>query len=183
MASQFKARGPRYLGGLLLAAGGLFAVLLFGNILRVALGPEPLGPGDPAPEFSLPTPDGAGRVFFTGDRAQVTLLDFWFMDCPGCVGATPKLNRLHDRYRAEGLALISLSRDAGEEARLRAFIAERDIRYQVGVDTGAVGDSYGVHAFPTVLLVDRKGHIRARHTGAVTELKLATSIEALLAER
>lgn len=183
MGTRFSASGPRLFGGLMLAGGAAFALLLFGNILSVLFGPEPPALGEPAPAFSAPTPDGGAAISLEGTRGRVVLLDFWFMACPGCVGATPKLNRLRDRYEAEGLSLLSVARDRGAEEELSAFIERRDIRYAVGVDDGESAERYGVYAYPTVVLLDRQGRIRSRHRGAVTEEKLAKEIEVLLAER
>lgn len=183
MGKRAFSSGSRLLGATLLFSGALFALLLFGNIARVALAPEPPPLGALAPAFTAPTADGSATLSLEAERGRVVLLDFWFMACPGCVGATPKLNRLRDRYEPAGLSLLSVSRDEGEEEALLAFMERRGIRYAVSVDSGRIAERYGVHSYPTVVLIDRDGRIRSRHPGPVTEEKLAKEIEILLAER
>lgn len=171
--------GSRFIGGL--AALGALALggWIVGGLAVALFGPEPVGPGDAAPAFSLPTL--SGEVRDSGDyRGQVVLLDFWATTCVGCIGATPRLNRLHDEYGPRGFSVVSLNQEPDELPRVERVVDERDIRYPVLIDPGHVADAYGVTAFPTVVLVDGGGTIRAVHRGAVAESRLRDEIESLL---
>lgn len=172
--------GDRLIGWVL---GGVFAllfVLTVGHIAVRMLSPEPPAPGDPAPDFSLTSPIDGARVSTTDLRGMVLLLDFWETTCVGCVGATPKLNRLHERYVDRGFLVIGVNREPGREEAVRRFVKRRDIRYPVAIDPGHVAEAYGIFATPTVVLVGADGLIRATHRGPVTEQKLAQEIETAL---
>lgn len=146
------------------------------------LGPRPPGTGEAAPLFALPSTEGA-ELALGSLEGRVVLLDFGITSCPGCIGATPKLNRLSRRLGPEGLAVVSLNQDGPQELeRVRGFVAQRRLRYPVLLDDGTVARRYGVYAFPTVVLLDRNRRLRAVHQGPVTEARLEREIRALLAE-
>lgn len=172
--------GDRLLGWLL---GGIFAVLFtltLGHIVVRVLSPAPPGPGDPAPAFSLASPIDGARISSEDLRGMVLLLDFWETTCVGCVGATPKLNRLHERFVDRGFLVIGVNREPDREEEVRRFVERRDIRYPVAIDPGHVSEAYGIFATPTVVLIGADGLIRATHRGPVTERTLAEEIEAAL---
>lgn len=174
-------RAYKVVGGLFIAALVAVGASLVVKIALVQLGPAPPGAGEPAPDFQAPRLDGGGTVQLSALRGQVVLLDFFSPSCVGCVGATPKLNRLYERYKAEGFTIVSMSQVEESEAELIAFVERRQVRYPVVVDVGGkVTDAYGIYATPTVVLLDADGEIRAVHRGNVTETRLQTEIEALL---
>ncbi len=178
--ARFSSSRDRFVG---LILGGVFAAL-FGTlavhiVLRL-LADEPPGVGDRAPAFVLDSPIDGERVSTESLAGMVLLVDFWQTTCVGCVGATPKLNRLFSEYRDRGFLVLGVNREPGEEARVRAFVEERAIRYPIVVDPGFVSELYGIYATPTVVLIGADGVIRAKHQGPVTEERLAKEIEAAL---
>jgi len=173
-------RDPSRWFGALAALGALgFGVYVLGGLLTVALTPAPPGPQDPAPAFTVERLDGrpAALADWSG---QVRLLDFWATWCVGCIGATPRLNRLHAEYGPRGFSVVSLNQEPDDRPQVAKVVRERDIAYPVLIDPGTVAAAYGVGALPTVVLVDADGIIRARHTGAIAESTLRREIEALL---
>jgi len=172
----------KLLGGLAALGALLFGSVLLGGSLLAIFGADPPGPGDEAPAFALPRL-GGGRDGSAEYAGEVMLLDFWTTTCVGCIGATPRLNRLHEEYRHRGFSVVSLNQEPDDLARVKRVVRERSIRYPVLLDSGAVADDYGVAAFPTVVLVDTSGTIRAVHEGPVAESRLRREIEALLPER
>ena len=66
-----------------------------------------------------------GTLFDSAELAGgFVLLDFWGVWCPPCIGAFPKLSRLHDDYsergfQVVGLAVLSGTPDSGDEQRGR----------------------------------------------------------------
>jgi thiol-disulfide isomerase/thioredoxin len=156
-----------------------FGVWIVGGLVTVALGPEPPGPGDPAPSFDVERLDGTRATSDDWD-GEVVLLDFWATWCVGCIGATPRMNRLHDEYGPKGFSVVSLNQEPDDRPAVARVVRERDIRYPVLIDPGRVAQAYGVGALPTVVLIDAKGIIRARHTGPIAESTLRREIEAAL---
>lgn len=174
--------GSRWVGALFVAGALAFGVWILGGVMVALFGPEPPGPGDPAPGFDLVALSG-GRTALDDLRDEVVLLDFWATTCVGCIGATPRLNRLHADYRDRGFSVVSVNQEPDDVPRVQRVVRERNIRYPVLIDPGHVADDYGVAAFPTVVLVDREGVIQAVHEGPVAESRLRREIEALLPPR
>ena len=118
-----------------------------------------------APALELPTLDGK-QVDLKDLRGKVVLVNFWATWCPPCVEEIPSLQRLYARTRAQGLEILAV--DVGEdEATMRAFLADKPIDFPVLMDTeGSALKRWGVHAFPTTLILDRQHRIRYAVFGA-----------------
>jgi cytochrome c biogenesis protein CcmG/thiol:disulfide interchange protein DsbE len=63
------------------------------------------------------------------------------------------------------------------------FIRDFGLTFPNGRDlNGKVSIDYGVYGVPETFFVDRKGRIRGKHVGAVTEDVFRRQVEPLLAE-
>lgn len=116
-------------------------------------------------------------------RGQVLLLDFGTTRCVGCIGTTPKNNRLHRRLGPRGLVTLWINQDPGREEKVRDYVVHRPVEFPVIIDSGDINRAFAVQVFPTVVLVDAEGVIRARHEGGLTEDRLSREVETLLALR
>jgi thiol-disulfide isomerase/thioredoxin len=115
-------------------------------------------------------------------RGKVVLLDFWGTWCGPCIAAIPKLIDLHEKYHDRGLVIIAVhddSKDSVKELKkeIEKLSKERwenkKIPFAVALDgggnsniegtqrtaRGATTASYGINAFPTMVLIDRQGRI------------------------
>jgi cytochrome c biogenesis protein CcmG, thiol:disulfide interchange protein DsbE len=102
-------------------------------------------------------------------RGKVVYLDFWASWCAPCKQAFPFMADLSRRYRPRDLVILTVNedrrRDAGE-----AFLRQVQSHLSVTWDgEGTVSRSWQVNAMPTTLLFDRKGKLRFRHEGFVSE--------------
>jgi len=173
----------KLMGGLMLGAVGLLGLYVLKGAVTMMLAPTPPQGGEVAPDFTLPVlGEDAPRSLRAYD-GDVVLLEFWTSACVGCLGATPKLNRLHERYRAEGFSVVSVNMDGDDGADAARVVKDRKIVYPVLLDPGHVADRYGVYATPTAILLDAEGRIRAVHRGNVTEQRLDAEIRTLLERR
>ncbi len=172
----------KFFGALMIGGIVVVGVLLFGNIAKRLLAEDPPGPGVQAPAFELPVLDTNRAQSLASLRGQVVLLEFWTSTCVGCIGATPKLNRLHRRYADKGFVVLGINTDGDQGVQARDVVKDRAIIYPVLIDAGTVAQSYGIYATPTAVLVDAKGKIRHVHKGNVTETMLGAEIKDLLAE-
>lgn len=188
MASQVPIP-PRFRPSTTVAAGWVLTIALLGSatwfaagVIGAALRPR-IEPGEPAPGFDLPTLGGE-RLSLDDLRGRVVLIDFFSLHCVGCVGATPRHNRLSARFDAAGLAVVGVNLDPREErAEVARYVAERPVEYPVALDPdGAVADAYGVGSLPAEILVDAQGRVRSRHQGLTSERAMTEEIEALLEE-
>ncbi len=99
----------------------------------------------------------------------------------------PQLRDWHARYAGQGLTIVGVH--CPEFAWERPFdtlvdaVRELKIRYAVVQDNEfAVWNRYGVRAWPTLVLVDKRGTVRYRHIGEGAYGETEALIQRLLAE-
>ena len=112
--------------------------------------------GKPAPTFSAALVDG--KTVDLPYKGEVTLLSFWFAACPPCITEIPSLNKLQTDFAPKGLRLVALTTDAA--ATLPAFQQKHNCLYALSGDHKTTASLYRVSAYPTNVLIDRKGIIR-----------------------
>jgi len=172
-------RGWRWL--IPLSAIPLLLLLAYGFRTNPRLVPSPLL-GRPAPPFALTTFDGA-PVALEQHRGQVVVVNFWASWCyPACYEEAPVLERNWRAYRERGVVVIGIDiQDKREPAE--KFIRDFGLSFPNAPDlTGRVSVDYGVYGVPETFFVDRRGQIRVKHVGAVTDEVFGTNVERLLAE-
>jgi len=158
----------------------LVAVALVGRrIIDVANGPLPLGPGGPAPQIKAQYVNGGSFELITY-RGQIVVLDFWATWCGPCVRAMPALQRVADRYEADGVSVVGVNQEPTQVPKVRKFLRKRKLRFPNIVDPGTIAKAYGVMSFPTTVIVDHAGVIRVVHRGAVSESRLEQDIKRLI---
>jgi thiol-disulfide isomerase/thioredoxin len=130
-------------------------------------------------------------------RGQVVLIDFWYEWCGPCRMSFPTLRDWQKKYKDRGFVVIGLtdlertltgSEKSREEklAFLRRFKQENKMAYAVAVaeKAGSNLPEYGVSAFPTAVLIDRRGAVRFISIGvSPSELsRLGEMVEKLVKE-
>ncbi len=97
-------------------------------------------------------------------RGKVVVLDFWASWCAACRMSAARLTQWQKQYGAQGLAIIGITGDPVEEAARSAM--EFGMRYSIAADeASATHQAYGVHALPTIFVVDKHGIIREASVG------------------
>src|SRR5271156_2467180 len=72
-----------------------------------------------APDFSLPDLSGT-KQSLSGFRGRQVLLNFWTTSAPSCKADLAVFNRVHSKWAAQGLELVSLNlNDESETATVR----------------------------------------------------------------
>lgn len=99
----------------------------------------------------------------------------------------PQLRVWHERYARQGLTIVGVHAPEffWEKPHERVVEATRrlGIPYPVVQDNDfAIWTRFGVRAWPTQVLVDRKGRVRARHIGEGAYEETEGTIRTLLAE-
>ena len=87
------------------------------------------------------------------------LLDFWTSGCVNCIHGFPVLRALAQRFAGEPFQVIGIHSgkfDAEKEVpAIAEAMARHGIDYPVGTDSDfVVWEQYGVHAWPTTVLID-----------------------------
>jgi peroxiredoxin len=121
-------------------------------------------PPKAAPDFTLPTTDGQ-QVSLQQYRGKVVFLNFWATWCIPCREEMPALERLHQTYQAQDLAILSI--DLKESAdQVKAFFQKHSLSFPALLDSnGAVFRDYLVAGMPTTYLIGRDGTLLARGVG------------------
>lgn len=144
-------------------------------------------PGSAAPDFSLR--DAAGGVFhFAEENAKrAVLLVFWSVFCEPCRFELPLIQRIHDRYREPGLAVVAIALD-GEPLRgtVAGFARQEGYTFRVAIDelegreTFRVAESYGVGWMPALFLVEKGGKVGFARSGRIQEVELERALQPFL---
>ncbi len=133
----------------------------------------------------LPLADQEGRPVRLEDyRGKVVVLNFWASWCVPCRKEMPDLQRLEARHRGRVKVIAVNATSQDDERAARLFLAQNGIDLLVAFDrTGRVTAAYGVYFFPTTLIVDAAGVIRARVEGRMTPAMMEAAVRAGLGGR
>jgi thiol-disulfide isomerase/thioredoxin len=155
---------------------------------KMALSPKPedtkaitrMLVGSPAMEL-----DGK---FYSGDvgplaknRGKVVLLDFWATWCGPCRSTIPGLDALHKKYHDKGVEIIGVSSENIEDLKSFQIAAAGKQGYSLFNDIGQITTHrYQAFAYPTLVLIDRKGIIQRIEVGAHPEDEVERWIRELI---
>ncbi len=135
-----------------------------------------LAVGSPAPDISLPDPDG-NIVKLSSLKGSYVLIDFWASWCGPCRKENPNVVRLYQQYHDQGFEIFGVSLDRKAEDWVKAikddgltWVQVSDLKY---FESEAARD-YNINAIPATILLDRDGNIIAKNLrGKMLEDKLA----------
>jgi thiol-disulfide isomerase/thioredoxin len=101
----------------------------------------------------------------TAFKGQVVYLDFWASWCAPCRESFPWMNHLEGELGHDGLVVIAVNVDR-ERAEADRFLREHPAQFRIIHDPdGLLPEKFGVRGMPTSFLIDRNGHVQARHEG------------------
>jgi len=118
------------------------------------------------------------RHTLSGLSGKVVVLDFWGSWCPPCVKALPGLIRLEKKLAGRAV-LISID-EGDSETAWRQFVDKNEMSWPQCRDNGRYAHVYTVRAYPTYVVIDGEGLVRARRSGyggRQTEAWLETEIQ------
>ena len=99
-------------------------------------------------------------------QGKVTLINFWYPSCPGCVIEMPKLIDTQAKFAGTAYQTIAISLPFNTEAEVRAYVAENKLPFIVAIDkTGQVGEAYNVTLAPNSFLIDKQGKVIKAYLG------------------
>jgi len=181
----WKQRRPLALAGTVFA---LVALLLF--VEKFALG-WLAGVGThtmdrPAPPIAVTMLDGT-PVTLASLHGHVVVLDFWGTWCGPCLEEMPRIVKIQRRYQGNP-AVMFLAVNAGWQddtaGSVSSFVQHRHLDLPIAMDTGGTTRRLGIDGLPTLVVIDRQGHIRMEavgyNDGEPLESELTSQIDALL---
>ena len=118
--------------------------------------------GAKAPEIAIT--DGihgvTGKTKIGDYKGSVTLVVLWLPICPHCQKFMPEVDRLHRKYTAKGLKILTITH--GKKDYTRSFMAKKKWTFGTGFDwTGVTAKRYGMKRMPGVYLVGADGYLRS----------------------
>ncbi len=127
-----------------------------------------LAPGAPKPVPELKFEDAAGNPLTLEDfRGQVVVLNLWATWCGPCRKEMPSLDRLQAEHGPEGIHVLALSLDRGDEDQIEAFYDEVGVQaLKIYRDpSSAASRVLGAFGLPTTVVLDQEGREVGRVLG------------------
>jgi thiol-disulfide isomerase/thioredoxin len=116
--------------------------------------------------FSLPALDGE-NISLKQLEGKVVFLNFWATWCGPCRSEMPSMEALYLRHKNEGFEILAVN-CMENQTDVDAFMKEYELSFPAVLDeAGIVSASYGIQAFPTTYLLNRKGKIILRVIGSI----------------
>ncbi len=130
-----------------------------------------------------------------GLRGRVIVMHAFQMLCPGCVShGIPQTVRIQRTFAGTDVQVLGIhtvfehhavmGRDA-----LEVFIHEYRLTFPIAIDTPSEHEAipqtmqaYELNGTPSLVLIDREGHLRLSHFGQIDDMQVGARIAALLAE-
>ena len=154
----------------------------------LGLGAAGLQDYGPAPELNNKVWLNVSHPLHLADlRGKVVLLEMWTFDCINCQHVMPSLKAWYQKYTGQGLVIIGnhypeFANEANLD-NLKQAIQRFQIPYAVAQDNdGATWNAYENRYWPTLYLIDKKGHIRYLQIGEGAYDQTEAAIRSLLAE-
>lgn len=137
------------------------------------------------PETKIPniiSEDLEGESFLLSEtQGSVVLLSFFKPSCDACRAEAPVLRALHERFRDDGLVIVSIDAGLSTEEELRAFKNQFELPYRILYDEqGAITRGYGVQRTPTTYVISRDVELLGPYVGVHSEEEWAELLVPLL---
>jgi len=117
--------------------------------------------GKPITSFSITTT--TGQKFSTANlKGKVVLLDFWATWCGPCKVASHSMEKLHQNYGTKGLTVIAPDmNEYGLKGVAAKYKKTQGYTFHFTEDNSKLAGQLGIVSVPAIILVDKKGIIRA----------------------
>lgn len=134
-----------------------------------------------APAFEVSTLQGQ-QIPLKQLAGRVVVMDFWATWCPPCRDSVPELKELTKKYPTEKLMLISASADKDDRA-WREFVVKTNMDWAQYRDADhRILDTFGIHSFPSYLVIDGDGIFKERLTGLNPQQSVVARLRSTLGQ-
>lgn len=138
---------------------------------------EPVATGAKAPDFTGVDLSGTTHVL-SDKKPRVTLLKFWASWCPYCRADIPLMKAAMEKYRGQGLRLLTVSVDQ-DLNKLKTLVANEQLPYPVipayelsaPPEQAKIPALYETQGIPAYFVIDRTGTIVKTFSGSLASSK------------
>ena len=129
-------------------------------------------------------------------RGRVVVLHAFQMLCPGCVSqGIPQAKRIQAAFPEHELVVVGLHTVFEHHCvmnaeALQVFVHEYGLSFPIGIDQPSALEqvpltmqAYALRGTPSLVVLDREGHIRLNHFGHLDDLRLGALLGQLIAEQ
>jgi peroxiredoxin len=148
------------------------------NVPGVA-GSQALRVGEPAPDFTVSTPDGQ-TIQLADLKGRPVWINFWASWCAPCRAEFPEMDAVYQQQRDTGLELLAISFNERPE-EVRAYLDRAQPSFTIGLDPqNTVAGRYRVMGLPTHIFIDAEGIVRDIRVGPMNQELMRQKLSAIL---
>ncbi|MEU9666683.1 TlpA disulfide reductase family protein [Streptomyces bobili] len=146
------------------------------------------GKRDPAPDLSGKTIDNK-QLAVSSFKGKVVVLNVWGSWCAPCRAEAPNFQKVSTDLEAQGVQFVGINVADAKESSALAFEETYGVTYPSLYDPSSrlmlrfKKGTLNLQAIPSTLVLDREGKIAARSLAALSEEKLRSMIDPVLAEK
>lgn len=92
-------------------------------------------------------------------KGKLIILDFWYRRCPPCIKLMPKLNKLYEKYKEEGVIVIGIN-DIDSKESITKYFNLKNYSYPSSFKNPRnLSKTVGINSFPTTIIIGQNGEI------------------------
>lgn len=139
--------------------------------------------GNPAPAFTLKTPDGK-MVSLADYKGKAVLLNFWGTWCAPCKLELPWLIELQKKYAARGFTVLGVAENEDSPKNVADFATKMKVDYPLLMGDDKMNKDYNCcDSVPTSYYIGRDGKVLTEVNGLISESDMEADIQKILATK
>ena len=103
------------------------------------------------------------KIDLKENQGKITIINFWFINCPPCRMEIPDLNLLAEKYASDSVRFVAIALDQKHE--LEEFLRTTPFNYKIVDDGRYIAKGEGVQSYPTHVVIDQEGKVYFHTTG------------------
>lgn len=159
--------------------GVILTIVIIGLIGLIILDHQKVA----APAFSTKSLQGK-TISHDHLQGKVTLINFWFPTCPGCVSEMPKLIKMAQDYQTKDFQIIAVAVPLDPLSMVQEYTKQRALPFDVVFDEHKTITQLFVKKdlFPTSVLLNKQGQILNTFVGEPDFVNLYQTVDSELAK-